>query len=156
MITGNHLCWSLFNPFSSYCFVKFSFFLFLRVLFFEGRDKLKNILCPFISIFGSRHWEFFCKTAVRRDITKIVIFFTKLDFVFSYSIRKFTILLKMKSDSTGIFLGLWSKCPSCNSTKQLFFLHSYEWLLPIIYLISVIKKLGRWKIKWLTILQRKN
>ena len=34
--------------------------------------------------------------------------------------------------STGIFLGLWSRGPSRNSTEQLFFSHSCEWLLPII------------------------
>ena len=88
MITGNHLCWSLFNPFSSYCFVKFSFFWFLCVLFFEGRDKLRNILFPFISIFGSRHWEFFCKTAVWRDVTKIVIFFYKVGLCFQLLNKK--------------------------------------------------------------------
>ena len=36
----------------------------------------------------------------------------------------------MKS-STAIFQGLWSKGLSCNSTKQLFFLHCCEWLLRI-------------------------
>ena len=46
---------------------------------------------------------------------------------------------------TGIFLGLWPKGPSCNLAEQLFFLHSCEWRLPIIYLISPIKNLGRWK-----------
>ena len=34
--------------------------------------------------------------------------------------------------STGIFLGLWSRGPPCSFTEQSFFLHSYEWLLPII------------------------
>ena len=34
--------------------------------------------------------------------------------------------------STGIFLGLWSRGSPCNFTEQLFFLHSCEWLLPII------------------------
>ena len=34
--------------------------------------------------------------------------------------------------STGIFLGLWSRGPPSNFTEQLFFLHSCEWLLPVI------------------------
>ena len=34
--------------------------------------------------------------------------------------------------SRGVFLGLWSRGPHCNFTEQLFFLHSCEWLLPII------------------------
>ena len=34
--------------------------------------------------------------------------------------------------STGIFLVLCSRSPPCNFTERLFFLHSCEWLLPII------------------------
>ena len=45
----------------------------------------------------------------------------------------------MKS-STGVFLELWSKDPSCNLTEQLFLLHSCELLLPIIYLIIAGEK----------------
>ena len=40
-------------------------------------------LVAFISIFRIRHWKFFRKTAVRKDITKTVIFFTTLELVFS-------------------------------------------------------------------------
>ena len=38
----------------------------------------------------------------------------------------------IKLSSTGIFLGLWSRSSPCNFTEQLFFLRSFEWLLPII------------------------
>ena len=34
--------------------------------------------------------------------------------------------------STSIFLGSWSRSPPCIFTEALFFLHSCEWLLPII------------------------
>ena len=34
--------------------------------------------------------------------------------------------------STDIFLGLWSRGSPCNFTEQLFFLRSFEWLLPIL------------------------
>ena len=33
---------------------------------------------------------------------------------------------------TGIFLELWLRVPPCNFREQQFFLHSCEWLLPII------------------------
>ena len=88
------------------------------------------------------------KTAVWQDNQKRFFFFTKLELVFSaaYWIKMLTNLLKIKS-SAGIFLGLWWKGSSCNFTEHLFFLHSYEWLLPTIYLVRAIRKLGKWTIK---------
>ena len=48
---------------------------------------------------------------------------------------------------TGIFLGLWSRGPSCNFTEQLFFL-AQLWMAASNHLNkSAIKKLDRWKIK---------
>ena len=47
-------------------------------------------------------------------------------------------MLKVKSCAV-VLLELWSKSPSGSFTEQLLFLHSFEWLLLIIYLISAIK-----------------
>ena len=60
----------------------------------------------------------------------------------SFKSRHLELLYKIMIQllSTGIFLVLWSKGPSCNFTKQLFFLHSCEWLVPVILLLSLIKK----------------
>ena len=42
VITGNHLCWSLFLiPYFSYCFIKFPFFWFLRVRFLKALTNWK-------------------------------------------------------------------------------------------------------------------
>ena len=62
------------------------FFLVIRACSFFVFSFLSNwkiSLVGFISIFRSRHWELFRKTAVRQDITKTVNFFTKLELVYS-------------------------------------------------------------------------
>ena len=128
-------------------FFKCYFFWFLRVHFFVFAFCMKNwtIYCVTFSLRRSRHWQVFCKTAVRQDISKtIAVFLIELIFSTVYYIRKLTNVLKRKS-LTDIFLGLWSKSSICNFTERLLFLHSCEWLLWIINLISAIKKLGRWK-----------
>ena len=51
----------------SYFFFKFSFLWFLHIYYWK-------ISVTFISIFRSRHWELFLKTAARKDITKTVNF----------------------------------------------------------------------------------
>ena len=113
------------------------FFLLIPLCLFFVFSFLRNSkvsLVAFSSIFRSRHWEVFCKSAVRQDITKIVVvFFTKLELVFSavYYIRRGINILKVKSCAS-ILLELWSKSSSCNFTEQLLFLHSCEWLLLII------------------------
>ena len=113
----------------------------------DSAPKWLIFLVAFISTFRSRHWEFFRKTAVRKDITKTVIFFYNTGVSFQYSLlnKEFIDKLKVKSYAD-ILLGLWSKSTSGSFTGKLLFLHSYEWLLLIIYLISAIKKLGMWKI----------
>ena len=70
------------SPSFSYLFFKFYFFSFLRVHFL----CFHSIFCWFISIFRSRHWKLFCKTAARQYITKIVNFFYKIGFSFQYSL----------------------------------------------------------------------
>ena len=64
----------------------FFFVLFLQIFFhvysffvFSFLTNGKISLVAFISIFRSRHWELFCKTAVWQDITKAVNFFTELE-----------------------------------------------------------------------------
>ena len=106
-------------------------------------DKLNNNSRHLLVPFRRRHWALFCKTAVRQNITKIItIFFIKLELIFGtvYLTRRFKNLLKIKS-FTGIFLGLRLKAPFCNFREQLFFLFNCEWLLPIIYFTSPIKKI---------------
>ena len=60
----------------SYFFFKFSFLWFLRIHFcvFPFLTNWKIPLVAFISIFRSRHWELFRKTATRKDITKTINF----------------------------------------------------------------------------------
>ena len=128
---------SLFLSFSSN-FLSCDSCLFIFCVFIP--DKLKNIsCCIFVSIFSSRNWELLRKTAVRQNITKTVIFLTKLELVFYivYYIRKSLNIFEVKS-CAGILLGLWWKSPFGSFTEQLLwiFLHCCEWLLLIIYLIN--------------------
>ena len=71
------------------------------------------------------------------------------DICLSFKSRHLELLCKIiiQLSSTGILIGLWAKGPTCNFTEQLLFLHSWEWLLLIIYLISAIKKLQEEKLK---------
>ena len=118
---------SLFLSFSSN-FLSCDSCLFIFCVFIP--DKLKNIsCCIFVSIFSSRNWELLRKTAVRQNITKTVIFLTKLELVFYivYYIRKSLNIFEVKS-CAGILLGLWWKSPFGSFTEQLLwiFLHCCE------------------------------
>ena len=125
------------------------FLVFLQIFFlvipacssfvFSFLTNWKIYLVVFVSIFSSRNWELLRKTAVRQNITKTVIFLTKLELVFYtvYYIRKSLNIFEVKS-CAGILLGLWWKSPFGSFTEQLLwiFLHCCEWLLLIIYLIN--------------------
>ena len=130
----SHTFSSNFLSFDSVCSF---FFLFL---FHLANWKISSV--TFSSIFRSLYRELFCQTAVGQNITKIDKFLQNR----RYSLQNLlTNLLTLKT--TGSFLVLWSKGLSWNFTKQLFFLHSREWFFPIIYWITAMQKLGRWKIK---------
>ena len=131
----NFDCYTITKFKSKYVNIKTIHPIFLTFFsYFLSLDSRIFIFSVYGLSFKSRHLELFCKTAVWQNITKIVLFFyVKLD-LFSVQFIKyeqFTNLLKMKC-STGIFLGLWTKGPTCNFTEQLFFLQNCEWLLPII------------------------
>ena len=115
------------------------FLVFLQIFFlvipacssfvFSFLTNWKIYLVVFVSIFSSRNWELLRKTAVRQNITKTVIFLTKLELVFYtvYYIRKSLNIFEVKS-CAGILLGLWWKSPFGSFTEQLLwiFLHCCE------------------------------
>ena len=74
------------HPFSltfSSNFVSFDFCIFFL---FSFLTNWKIYLVAFISIFRSRHWELFCQTAVRQDMTITVFFFYRIGVSFQYSL----------------------------------------------------------------------
>ena len=84
------------------------FLLFLQIFFlvipacsffvFSFLTNWKISLVAFISIFRSRHWELFRKTAVRQYVTKIVNFFYKIGVSFQYSLRNKKVYKYIKSE----------------------------------------------------------
>ena len=79
----------------------------------------------------------------QKKLTLFLLLFSQISFLFDSRVFNFFVFFispnKLNCISrgiclsfTGIFLGLWLRGSPCNFTEQLFFLHSYEWLLPII------------------------
>ena len=64
----------------------------------DSAPKWLIFLVAFISTFRSRHWEFFRKTAVRKDITKTVIFFYNTGVSFQYSLLNKKVYRYIKSE----------------------------------------------------------
>ena len=85
-----------------YFFFKFSFFLICACSFFvfSFLPNWKISLVAFVTIFRSRHWEWFCKRAVWQNITKINIytFFYKIGVAFQHSLLNKKVYKYIKSE----------------------------------------------------------
>ena len=81
-------------------FYYFFFFLICVCSFFvfSFLTNWKLSLVAFVSIFRSRHWELFCKTAVWQDITKISMLFYKIGVAFHYSLLNKKVFKYIKSE----------------------------------------------------------
>ena len=81
-------------------FYYFFFFLICVCSFFvfSFLTNWKVSLVAFVSIFRSRHWELFCKTAVWQNITKIVKFFYKIGDCFQCGLLNKKVYKYIKSE----------------------------------------------------------
>ena len=136
-----------------YSKIKHFFYLLPCTFFYGARQKSKynyiniktsrSISLTFVSNFRSFDSHLFIFIAFCMLSNKLNR--TSCGIYLSFKSRHLELFCKViiQLSSTGIYLGLWSRDPPCNFPEQLFFLQSCAWLLPIILLISTIKKLGR-------------